>query len=53
MVGWARSAIHQPGAMSGWIQVYIPYKVVRSIAIAMSSVMDMSPDSFVLIFWHF
>jgi hypothetical protein len=26
---------------------------VRSIAIAMSSVMDMSPDSFVLMFWDF
>jgi hypothetical protein len=33
--------------------VYTLCRVVRSIAIAASSVMDMSPDSFVLIFWDF
>jgi hypothetical protein len=53
MVGWARSAIHRPGAISDWVQVYLLYKVVRSIAIAESSVMDMSPDTFVLMFWDF
>jgi hypothetical protein len=33
--------------------VYTLCRVVRSIAIAASSVMDMSPDSFVLMFWDF
>jgi hypothetical protein len=33
--------------------VYTLYRVVQSIAIAMSSVMDMSPDCFVLMFWDF
>jgi hypothetical protein len=33
--------------------VYTLYSVVRSIAIAASSVMDMSPDSFVIMFWDF
>jgi hypothetical protein len=51
MVGWARSAVHQPCAIPGWVQVYTLCRVVRSIAIAASSDMDMSPDSFVLIFW--
>jgi hypothetical protein len=33
--------------------VYTLCSVVRSIAIAASSDMDMSPDSFVLMFWDF
>jgi hypothetical protein len=33
--------------------VYTLCRVVRSIAIAASSVMDLSPDSFVLMFWDF
>jgi hypothetical protein len=53
MVGWARSAIHQPGAIPSWVQVYTLWRVVRSIALAASSDMDMSPDSFVLMFWDF
>jgi hypothetical protein len=39
-VGWARSAVHRPGTIPGWVQVYTLYRVVRSIAIAASSVMD-------------
>jgi hypothetical protein len=53
MVGWARSAVHRSGAIPGWVQVYTLCRAVRSIAIAASSVMDMSPDSFVLMFWDF
>jgi hypothetical protein len=53
MVGWARSAVHRPGAIPGWVQVYTLCRVVRSIAIAASSVMGMSPDSFILMFWDF
>jgi hypothetical protein len=41
-VGWARSAVHRPGTISGWVQVYTLYRVVRSIAIAASSVMDIA-----------
>jgi hypothetical protein len=52
-VGWARSAVHRPGAIPGWVQVYTLCRVVRSIAIAASWVMDMSLDSFVLMFWDF
>jgi hypothetical protein len=37
MVGWARSAVHRPGAIPGWVQVYTLCKV----------------DSFVLMFWDF
>jgi hypothetical protein len=33
--------------------VYTLYRVLRSIAIAASLDMDMSPDSFVLMFWDF
>jgi hypothetical protein len=33
--------------------VYTLYRVVRSIAVAASLDMDMSPDSFVLMFWDF
>jgi hypothetical protein len=33
--------------------LYALCRVVRSIAIVMSSVTDMSPDSFVLMFWVF
>jgi hypothetical protein len=39
-VGWARSAVHRPGTIPGWVQVYTLCRVVRSIAIAASSVMD-------------
>jgi hypothetical protein len=39
-VGWARSAVHRPGTIPGWVQVYTLSRVVRSIAIAASSVMD-------------
>jgi hypothetical protein len=53
MVGWARSAVHCPGAIPGWVQLYTLCRVVRSIAIVVSSVMDMSPGSFVLMFWDF
>jgi hypothetical protein len=53
MVGWAQSAVHRPSAIMGWVQVYTICRVVRSIAIAASSDMDMSPDSFVLMFWNF
>jgi hypothetical protein len=53
MVGWARSAVHRPGSTPGWVQVYTLCRVVRSIAIATSSDMDMSPDSFVLMFLDF
>jgi hypothetical protein len=53
MVRWARLAVHRPGAIPGWVQVYTLYRVVRSIAIAASSDMDMSPDSFVLMFSDF
>jgi hypothetical protein len=53
MVGWARSAVHQPGAIPGWDQVHTLCKVVQSIAIVVSSDMYMSPDSFVLMFWDF
>jgi hypothetical protein len=53
MVGWARPAVHRPGAIPGWVQVYTLCRVVRSIAIAASSDMDMSPDSFVITFWDF
>jgi hypothetical protein len=41
------------GCHSRMVQVYTLSKVVRSIAIVTSSVMDMSPDSFVLKFWDF
>jgi hypothetical protein len=40
-------------AIPGWVHVYTLCRVVRSIAIAASSVMDMSPDRFVLMFWDF
>jgi hypothetical protein len=53
MVVWARSAVKRSGAIPGWVQVYTICRVVRSIAIAASSDMDMSPDSFVLMFWDF
>jgi hypothetical protein len=53
MVGWAWSIVHRPSAIPGWVQVYTLCRVVRSIAIVVSSVMDMSPDSFVLMFWDF
>jgi hypothetical protein len=53
MVGWALSAVHWPSAIPGWVKVYTLCRVVRSIAIAASSIMDMSPDSFVLMFWDF
>jgi hypothetical protein len=53
MVGWARSVVHLPSAIPGWVQVYMLCRVVQSIAIAASSDMDMSPDSFVLMFWDF
>jgi hypothetical protein len=39
-LGWARSAVHRPGTIPGWVQVYTLCRVVRSIAIAASSVMD-------------
>jgi hypothetical protein len=39
-VGWARSAVHRPGTIPGWVQVYTLCRVARSIAIAASSVMD-------------
>jgi hypothetical protein len=39
-VGWARPAVHQPGTIPGWVQVYTLCRVVPSIAIAASSVMD-------------
>jgi hypothetical protein len=52
-VGWARSVGHRPGSIPGWVQVYTLCRVVRSIAIVASSVMDMSFDSFVLMFWDF
>jgi hypothetical protein len=39
-VEWARSAVHRSGTISGWVQVYTLCRVVRSIAIAASSVMD-------------
>jgi hypothetical protein len=48
-VGWAQSV----GRSVGWVQVYTLCRVVRSIAIVASSVMDMSFDSFVLMFWDF
>jgi ribosomal protein L39E len=40
MIGWARSTVHQPRAIPGWVQVYTLCRVVRSIAIVASSVMD-------------
>jgi hypothetical protein len=39
-VGWARSAVHQPGTIPGWVQVYTLCRVVRSVAVVASSVMD-------------
>jgi hypothetical protein len=39
-VGWARSAVHRPRTIPGWVQVYTLCRIVRSIAIAASSVMD-------------
>jgi hypothetical protein len=53
VVGWAWSAVHRSGAIPGWVQVYTLCRVDRSIAIAASSDMDMSPDIFVLMFWDF
>jgi hypothetical protein len=50
---WAQSTVHRPGAIPDWVQVYTLCRVVRSIAIAASSDMDMSLDSFVLMFWDF
>jgi hypothetical protein len=46
-------AIHRPGAIPGWVQVYTLYRVVRSIAIAASSVMDELSGLLVLMFWDF
>jgi hypothetical protein len=51
MVGWARSAVHWPGAIPGWVQVYTIYRVFLSIAIAASSVMDAPSGLLVLMFW--
>jgi hypothetical protein len=53
MVGSAWSAVHRLGAILRWVQVYTLCRVVRSIAIVASSIMDMSSDSFVLMFWDF
>jgi hypothetical protein len=53
MVGWARSAVHRSGVIPSWVQVYTLCRVIRSIAIAASSDMDKSPDSFVFMFWDF
>jgi hypothetical protein len=39
-IGWGRSAVHRPGTIPGWVRVYTLCRVVRSIAIAASSVMD-------------
>jgi hypothetical protein len=36
----ARPAVHRPGAIPGWVHVYTLCRVVRSIAIIASSVMD-------------
>jgi hypothetical protein len=47
------ATVHRPGAIPDWVQVYTLCRVVRFIAIAASSDMDMSPDSFVLMFWDF
>jgi hypothetical protein len=52
-VGWARSAVHRPGCIPSWVLVSTLCRVVRSIAIVASSVTDMSPDSFVVVFWDF
>jgi hypothetical protein len=52
-VGWAQLVGHRSGSIPGWVQVYTLCRVVRSIAIVASSVMDMSFDSFVLMFWDF
>jgi hypothetical protein len=52
-VGWARSVVHRPGAIPGWVQVYTLYRVIRSVAIAASSVMDEPSGLLVLMFWHF
>jgi hypothetical protein len=52
-IGWARSAVHRSGAIPGWVQVYMLYGVVRSIAIVVSSVMDEPSELLVLMFWDF
>jgi hypothetical protein len=53
MVGWAQSAVQRSGAIPGWVQVYTLCRVVRSIAIAASSVMDEPGGLLVLMFWDF
>ena len=53
-VGWARSAVHRPGTIPGWVQVYTLSRVIRSIAIAASSVMDTAWKTYlILMFWDF
>jgi hypothetical protein len=53
MVRSARSAVHRPGAIPGWVQVYTLCRVVQSIAIATSSVKDEPNGLLVLMFWDF
>jgi hypothetical protein len=52
-VGWVWSDRYRLDSILGWEQVYTLCRVVRSIHIVASSVMDMSFDSFVLMFWDF
>jgi hypothetical protein len=53
MVGWAQSAVHRPGAIPGWVQVYTLCRLIRSIAIVASWVKDEPSGLLVLMFWDF